>query len=255
MFVTTAILALASPPEEDDPSAWSAAADRLPRGPAGCYEVVGLASWDHDLGRAGAWRGQAVVAGRIRDGVWGRLKLWPKGEIIDKPGAPDVPVYGKDLRFTPLVGQVRNLRVSLQDGELRVDRSVDPRIDPVNTVMDVVGKLTKGVQTEWITREPEGVVLHRVGEAGRREAEVQVTARFEGDAPVSWDLDLVGTYVHPGWIPAKVEDLRVRMRGRVEGGEVLPVSESLDFRLKLPLWTITVSQSIEYTSVVPCQKP
>ena len=158
-------------------------------------------------------------------------------------------------RFTPLVGQVRGLSVRLDDEHrIAVRRSDDPAVDPVNTVRDVVGRLSGDIETWWVERDGADVLLRRQQIVGRREAEVHTVARFAGGAPLptAWDLDLDGTYVHTGLVPARVTELSVRLRGRRHGDAVLPVAESMRFSLSLVVVRMRAAQTIRYSSVVPC---
>lgn len=253
-----AALAGAEVPDLDDPAGWEAAAPALQAGPPGCYEVVGRASWRHDLGRWGATRGDAVFAGRLEDGVWGGLRVWPTGEVTERRGEEGTETFAEAVRFAPMIGRVRGLQVMLDDDrELVVRRSRDARIDPVNTVEDVLGRLSDDVETSWVTWDAEAgaVVLERTTVAGRSEAEVRTRTRFPEGGLVAdaVDVELIGTYVHRGFVPARVDALEVHLRAHVDGDRALPAAEAVRFELALPLVRLVAAQTIEYTHVSPCR--
>jgi hypothetical protein len=235
---------------------WEARGEALLDGPPGCWELVGDASWNHDFGRWGATRGDAVFSGRMVDGVWGEIRVYPRGEVTSAQ-SDGLPVYEAAARFTPVSGQVRGLAIGLDgDRELQVKRSGDPRVDPVNTVRDILGKLTQDVETWWVAwdEERQGATLLRQTVAGRRDAEVENQVFFPGGGldPVEYDLDLVGTYGHTSLIPARVDDLHVRLRARAVDGVVVPTAEALRFRVTVAGIGMSVSQTLAYRSVTRC---
>ena len=250
-----ALLAALGMPPLDDPS-WDQRADGLLEGPAGCWEVVGRATWSHDLGRWGSTRGDAVFVGRLEDGVWSRWKQLPLGEI-EQNGGESAEIFGTAPRVTPLVGRVRGLAVGLDaTRRVRMTRSRDVRIEPVNTARDVIERLGADESVAWwASREGEDVVLHRRMQVGRRDAPLEVDAVFPagGAAATRWSMRLLGTYAHEGWIPARVTELEARLVGRVDGTTVLPDWETLRVTLVVgPLVRVAARQTVDYRRVVPC---
>jgi hypothetical protein len=236
----------------DDPAPWDHAADALIDGPAGCWEVVGRASWDHDFGRLGGTRGDAVFAGRLVDGVWGKMTIWPQGEIVDRKGEDSAEQFGEEPRFSPMIGRVRGLAVRLDgDRDLSVTRSTDEAIEAVNTVRDLMDSLTADVETvdaAW-DADADGVKLTRLAES--RGADVRTEVLFPGGGlvPARWDVTIDGP-LHKGLV--KVSDFAVHLRGRVVGDQVLPDAEAVRLELHLAAFTVTARQTIVYTSVEEC---
>src|SRR5687768_16599351 len=115
-MVLTVAAGAAMPPDVnlDDVLRWESAAERLLEMPGGCWEWVGEAKWDWDVGRWGGSRGDAVFAGRTRDGTWGSVHLEPMGELLEGEQAPLTPVYdATEARFAPLVGKFEGARVTV----------------------------------------------------------------------------------------------------------------------------------------------
>jgi hypothetical protein len=255
VVLALAAAALAGPPvgvDLEDGQRWETAPNALLDGPPGCWEVVGYATWDHDLGRWGSTRGEALFVGRMVDGVWGPFRVFPRGEYVD--GA-EAPIYVEEDRFTPFFGRVRGLRVRLdRSRDLQVDRSKDPRVEAVSTVDDVLSKLTQDVETWEVSWEEDAVVLTRTGTAGRKEAQVTSRTTFPGGGTIAetHSVALVGTYVHKGLFPARVRALDLRLEGRLEDGVVLPVRETLSFDLGLVVARVKASQEIVYRHVGAC---
>lgn len=237
--------------------AWQAAADGLLDGPPGCWEAVGRATWDHDFGRWGGTRGDAAFAGRLIDGVWGELRVVPLGEIVTRRGEDAPPSYTTAARFVPMFGRVRGLRIGLDgDRQLFVERSRDARVDPVNTARDVLDRLTASVEVGWAEWSDErgGVELVTRTTAGRRDATVRTRTFFPDGAaaPAAWTLDVEGTYVHDGLVPARVDGLFVDVRVAASDGVVLPTAEAARFELRLASVTLRAAQTLRYERVAPC---
>ena len=239
----------------EDPR-WESGADALLDGPSGCWEVVGRATWSHDLGRWGSTEGDAVFVGRLEAGVWSRWKVFPLGEV-EVHGTERAEIFGTAQRVTPLVGRVRGLAVGLdRTRRVRIARSRDPRIAPVNTARDVIERLGADESVAWwATAEAEGVVLHRRMQVGRQDAPLRVEATYPwgGSRPTRWTMTLQGTHVHEGWIPARVTALEATLLGREEAGQILPRWESLHMSLTMsPLVRVAARQTVDYRRILPC---
>jgi hypothetical protein len=250
-----AFLAVAFAQDPDDPGPWWAASEALLDGPPGCWEVVGRASWDHDLGRWGSTRGQAVFASRMVDGVWGEIKVLPLGTVDRAAGAreEDALEYDASQRFTPLVGRVRGLAVRLDDHrELQVTRSKDPRVEPVNTLRDAIDRLSGGVETASVTRAGGEVVLDRRRGVGRSHAPLDATVHFAGTVPIAWDVALLEPYRKDIFGLARVTTLTVQLRAHPSNGLALPDAEAMTFDLDLAGIHIRGAQTLVYTSFLPC---
>jgi hypothetical protein len=232
------------------------ASERVLDGPPGCWEVVGRASWSHDFGALGSTRGDAVFSGRLRDGVWGEIAIFPLGTVDRARGeAEEGPeVYASDQRFTPLIGQVRGLAVSLdRTGAMQVRRSSDPRVDPVNTVRDVIDRLSRGAETVFARwDEPlQAVVLERDRTVGKVRSPLSMSVVFPdgGTTPAAWTLHLERPYHHDALGLVRVSALDVDLRFANDG---LPQSEQMSTRLSIAGASFTASQRLVYTSVRAC---
>ena len=259
LLIALAALAIEPPAGVDaqDPDRWDALADQVLTGPQGCWDVVGRARWQHDLGPWGSTRGEAIFVGRLRDGVWGAIEVFPQAGLERGKRGNEQIALSDSPRFTPLVGQVRGLAVRLDgDKRLAITRSGDPRVDPVNTAADVIGKLKAPTYTTWSRWDAEAgaVELARSYEVGRKGAELRQSVRFPGggDAPDRMDLRLMGPYVHKGIVPARVPHLEATVLVRPSPQGPLPVAERLRFALSLLVVRIEGAQTIEYKHLAPC---
>jgi hypothetical protein len=218
-------------------------------------EVVGRASWSHDFARWGSTRGDAVFTGRLRDGVWGEIALFPLGMIEDdRRGAPDPEIYAAAQRFTPLIGRVRGLAVGLdRDRKMSVRRSDDARVDPVNTVRDVLDRLSRGTETAFVRWDDAAgaVVLVRDREVGKARSGLSADVVFPGGglAPSRWVVHLERPYRHDLLGLARVTALDVVLEVAPDGS---PRAESLATTLDLAGVRITARQRLVYSSVAPC---
>ncbi len=201
-----------------------------------------------------------VFAGRLSDGVWGEIALFPLGmvEAARGDGEAGPEVYGRDQRFTPLIGRVRGLAVSLDaEGMLGVRRSADPRVEPVNTVRDVIDSLSRGAETAWVRWEPESaaVVLERGRTVGKRKSPLSAQVVFSGDlslSPISWHLHLERPYHHDLLGLVRVTALEVTLEASPDGA---PRSERMSTSLSLAGAKFSAAQRLIYTSFVPCAGP
>jgi len=255
IFLALMTTALAEP----DVDALMALSDALLDGPTGCWEVVGRSTWSHDFGRWGATRGDAAFVGRTEDGVWGELYLRPLGEVQRqrRSNTEDrAALYAAEPRFTPLSGRVRGLAVRLdRQRQLRITRSSDRRVQPVNTARDVIDALTGDVETFELVPETDGWTLRRAREAGRDAVLIESHYATGDSLPTLWTLTIPAPYRHGPLGVVRVQDLDARIRGRIEGDRVFPQAESLRFELRLAGITVRAAQTLDYTSWSPCLGP
>jgi hypothetical protein len=252
------LLAWGGPPiDMADTTRWLDAPEALRDGPPGCWEVVGEARWNHDFGSWGATRGTSVFVAEWRDGVWGELSMAPAAEVVRGPReGEERPLHyaPEAVRFVPLVGRVRGLSVGLdEDRALMVRRSLDTRIEPVNTLTDVLEK-TGSVSASWARWEDGAVVVREAGDRGGNDAVVVRTVFPGGLVPATQVLvALDGSYRHDLLGLVRVTQLDVELRGRlVRDGLVLPTSERMQVELKLLGRTVRAAQTIRYRRVAPC---
>jgi hypothetical protein len=258
LLLVTVALSAPKPPgvDLDETSGWSAAAERLLDGPPGCYEVVGRATWAWDLGQFGFNRGDAVIVGRLHDGVWSGLKAVSLGEVARERKAPATHTYPDELRVRPLLGRLERSRSrrSSKGG----DEAPTGSLQAVNLLRAALDDVTGDVEVVWATWEPtaDAVVLHRSMGVGKgKDDEAVVRTRFPGgglapDAlevafPEKWKADA-------GMVSAAITGSRVQVRAEVVGGVAFPRSEAVQMTASALGFTFSGAQTIAYRSFVPC---
>lgn len=241
----------------DDLDRWERSAETVLDGPAGCWEIVGQATWDWDIGRFGANRGDAVFAGRLQDGVWSELHVVSLGELARDAGkrAQEVQQYAQEARFAPLVGKLhgRRVRVTTRDDAELLSET------PTNLVRNAMNELGGSVDTSWTQWDEarQDVILHRsvpIG-SGSRAPEARVEVRFPGgeDLPASLDVVFPDKF-YRGTLPRwRIEHAEVHVRGRVSQGTVFPTSEAFRFDFGFLGFTFHGAQTIVYKSAVRCK--
>ncbi len=250
----------------NDLDRWEEGAEQVLDGPAGCWEMVGRATWDWDSGRFGASRGDALFVGRLVDGVWQEFHLEPLGEVVRGRGrsSTEKRVYQIDEpRFAPLVGKLvgRRVKVAGSEPEPDEDKSDDESDDdrgPNNLVRRALDDLGASVDTSWAQwdSERQGVTLFRsvpLNES-KRPPEAEVKAFFPGGRDQAVSVDVVfpkrfykGTF--PRW---RLDNAVVQVRGRPSGGEVFPTVESFSFEFGVFGFTFSGAQTIRYKSARRC---
>lgn len=266
LFPAFALGHAAVPPhvDLDDLDGWETSADAILDGPRGCWELVGQASWDWDVGRFGANRGDAVFVGRLEDGVWSELHIESLGEIAREKGknADEVRQYTDEPRFAPLVGKLHGRRVTVATREGETEVEVDGSDNtPVNLVRGALADLGGRVDTSWTQWDDaaQAVVLHRavpIGE-GSRAPEAKIEVLFPAGERLPMSLDVVfPERFHRGTFPRwKVDDAVVHVRGRVSQGNVFPTMESFRFDFGVLGFKFHGAQTIVYKSARRCPVP
>jgi len=257
-------VALAAMPPDVDLSrldTWDGAADKLLDGPPGCWEVVGKASWDWDLGRFGGSRGDAVFAGRIDDGVWSEVLLAPMGEVVRDRKGHELQVYAKEARFAPLVGMLtgRRIRVATDDEEVELD--AEEQAEASNALRRTLDRVSGTAITSWADWDDVAgaVVLHRaipIGDKARApEAEVAVTFPSGDLLPSALDLAFPERFKDGTW-PNRftVKNAEAHVRGTIVSGMVFPASEAFRFDFGLFGWWGRGAQTIQYTQIKACPR-
>ena len=272
LLTGVALAAIPAHVDLNDLDKWEAGAEQVLDGPAGCWEMVGRASWNWDIGRFGASRGDAVFVGRLVDGVWQEFHLEPLGEVVREKGrrAQEIQIYQiSEPRFAPLVGKLdgRGIRVAGEeepepDSKRKKKRdSGDEDPGPTNLVRQALDDLGGSVYTSWAQwdAERDGVTLFRSVPLNdsNRPPEAAVTAFFPGgrNQAVSVDIQFPerfykGTF--PRW---RLDDAVVHVRGRASNGQVFPTMESFSFEFGVLGFTFTGAQTIQYKSARRCEKP
>jgi len=262
--------ALAAMPPDVDLShleAWDGAAERLLDGPPGCWELVGKASWDWDLGRFGSSRGDAVFAGRLTDGAWSEVHLAPLGEVVRDRSGTELQVYRSAARFAPLVGRLADERITVAseepaeaeaEAEPEADDATDPD-DATNVLRSALDRLGGTAITSWAEWDDlaGAVVLHRAVPIGdrARAPEAEVSVRFPSGDPLPASLDVMfPPKFKAGRWPRRVtvRDAEAHVRGTIVAGMVFPATEAFQLTFGALGWSGHGAQTIEYKQIRAC---
>jgi len=258
-----ALAAIPAHVDLNDLDRWEAGAEEVLDGPSGCWEMVGRASWNWDIGRFGASRGDAIFVGRLEDGVWQEFHLEPLGEVVREKGrrGAEAQVYQiNEPRFAPLVGKLvgRRVKIAGSDNDAPEDEEVDDK-GPNNLVRRALDDLGGSVDTSWAQWDAkrEGVTLFRnvpLNDSSRP-PEAEVTAFFPGGLERAVSVDVVfpkrfykGTF--PRW---RLDNAVVHIRGRPSRSGVFPTVESFSFEFGVFGFTFTGAQTIKYKSARRCK--
>jgi len=241
---------------------WDGLADRLIDGPKGCWEVVGRASWNWDLGRFGGNRGDAVFAGRMQDGLWSEVHLAPLGEIQRERREAEIRVYATEARFAPLVGRLEGARITVASDAEKVELQAEEQAEASNVLRRTLDRIGGSAITSWAQwNDPMGgVVLHRMiplGE-GTRADEAHVEVFFPGgqELPTSVDIGFPQSFASGSWPRRfKIRSAEVHVRGAVAGKQVFPASEAFRFEFGAFGWWGSGAQTIVYEQIKPCAAP
>ena len=261
----TAAATAATPPDVDlhDIDRWEAAAERIIDLPQGCWEWVGQASWDWDVGRWGSSRGDAAFAGKTTDGVWGEVALQPLGELARERRGDEARVYSKEPRFAPLVGKLHGARITVhsddvRDGEEEQARAVAENAEAVNVLrraLDRIGADAFTSTAEWDASRG-GVVLHRsipLADGRREEIAFDVFFPAGGTVPSLLDVRFPARFATgrlPRWT---IRDAEVHVRGVVKGDTVFPSSEAFRFDFGFLGFRFHGAQTVVYKRISRCR--
>jgi hypothetical protein len=243
--------ALAGAPEGVNVEAvdqWEERGATLQDGPAGCFEVVGRATWDWTLGRFGGSRGNAAFVARYEDGVWLDLMVKSLGEDVWEHR--DVPVrvhpHG-ELRFVPLVG-----RLATHYGDEDDDGIAD------NLAQGLIEELGHGVSyayAEWDDAKTE-VRLQKVvpfGEGNNAAEATQITHFPNGDPlPSQIDTTVDQPFSLPDFRLARVKHAEAHIRGQVVDDVVYPAVEAFELSASAVGVRIEGAQTIRYLTWRRC---
>lgn len=258
-------VALAGPMPENidiqDVLAWEDAAEALLEMPDGCWEWVGEAKWDWYVGRWGGSKGNAVFAGRTRDGTWGSVHLQPMGEKLVGDDAPSIEVYdAKEARFAPLVGKFKGARVTVAGAlKNKTEADLETNAAAANVLRVALDKFMSDSYTSdasW-DEERNGVVLHRTGAlANGDRQQVEYTVFFpDGELlPTSIDVSFPSTFRtgrFPRWT---IRNAEVHIRGAVNGDRVFPTSEAFSFGFGILGMKFHGAQTVRYRRVTRCER-
>lgn len=266
LWIGLAVAAVPAHVDLQDLDRWEAGPDQVLDGPDGCWEMVGLATWNWDFGRFGGSRGDALFVGRLDDGVWQEFHLEPLGEVVRERGrrGSESRVYQLDEpRFAPLVGKITGRRVTLagSDGAAEEPDSDEETRSPNNLVRRALDDLSGSVDTAWAQwdAEREGVVLLRsipMNESSRPPL-AELTAFFPGGRDLAVSVDVVfPERFYKGRFPRwRLDDAVVHVRGRPSGSSVFPTVESFSFTFGVFGFSFTGAQTIRYKTAKRCELP
>jgi hypothetical protein len=257
-------MALAAQPagvDLNDLDAWEVAAERIIDLPDGCWEWVGQASWDWDVGRWGKSQGDAAFAGKTVDGVWGEVALQPLGELRRERRGTEARVYSDEPRFAPLVGKLHGARITVArdaDDQDEEARAVEENVEAVNVLRRALDRIAADAFTssaEWDDARG-GVVLHRsIPLAEGRSEEIAFDVFFPSGGTIPSQVDLMfparfATGKLPRWT---IRDAEVHLRGVVKGDAVFPSSEAFRFDFGFLGFRFHGAQTIVYKRIRRCQ--
>jgi hypothetical protein len=240
---------------------WEDHAEDLLDLPPGCWEWVGRAAWDWDVGRFGGSRGDAVFVGRTDDGRWGSLVLQPLGEERRDGAEPPVRVYDvREARFAPLSGSLEGARVRVAsvDGRTLADAGLDENAEASNVLRKALHDLGAGSSSSWVEWDEarQGVVLHRAIDIdGGLDLAATVFFPGGGTVPTAVDLTFPETFrtgTFPRWT---IRDAQVHLRGVANGGRAFPESEVFSFTFSVLGWHFRGAQTVEYRHARRCDAP
>ena len=250
-------LAYGGPPENVDLGLidkWNDGAEAMLDGTLGCWELVGHARWNWQLGRFGETRGEAIFAGRLEEGVWRDFYIHPLGEISSRRSRAERLEYHKERHFAPLVGK---LPAEESDGSSRKAREAGEE-EPRNILRRTLDEIGSMVSTSWASwdEEREGVIYHTavpLGDGGRApEVSVQVFFPDGGNWATEQDVVFPERFRLERSFSPVVEDARVQLRARISENKVFPTAESFSFGFSVLGFHMTGAQSINYTHASRC---
>jgi len=257
-------LAFAQPPDGVDPEDidhWSIAAEAVLDGPAGCWEVVGEATWNWDFGRFGANRGSAAFVSRFEGGEWGRFHLEPLGEIARGRGRfakeGTVAYDRSEAKFVPLIGKLQGGSVTVSSAEDPDDEGVeleeDSTVNVLREVLDRIGGESESTWAQWDEVE-RAMVLERMVPIGKSNKEARISSRFpEGrDVPAQVDVVLPERVAY-GILPRiTIQDASVKLRGRDHRGSFFPTAETVHYEASVLGFRFSGDQTIVYRKMKRC---
>jgi len=264
LFLHSVAAAWAAMPAEvdlNDVLRWEDHAEDLLDMPEGCWEWVGEASWNWDVGRFGGSRGDAVFVGRTEDGHWGSLVLQPLGE--ERREGKDLPVRVYDVRearFAPLTGSLVGSKVTVTtvDGRTSDEAGMDENAEASNMLRTTLERLGAGSSSSWVEWDEArgGVVLHRaVSLDGAADVDAAVFFPGGGTVPTAVDLTFPETFRAGSFPKWTIRNAEVHLRGQAHAGQAFPESETFSFEFALLGWRFTGAQTVKYLHTKRCPAP
>jgi len=251
-------VAYSGPPENVDLGLidkWNDGTEAMLDGTAGCWELVGHARWNWQLGRNGETRGEAVFAGRLESGIWRDFYIHPLGEFSRRKHRPERLDYSKERHFAPLIGK---LPPRDSDKNSRNRRSVEEDESPRNVLRRTLEEVGSMVSTSWATWDDErqGVIYHTsvpLNDGGKSpEVLIQVFFPDGGNWATEQDVIFPERFRLRGSFLPMIEGARVKLRSVIVENTAFPVSESFNFGFRVLGFQLTGAQSIDYKHATRC---
>jgi len=249
-LLTTLLTAQASPIQE---------AARLIDGPPGCWEVVGEAHWRWDFGNRGLSTGRVVFVGLLDNGLWRDVKVESPGEAYRVGNHPVEIRYPRDLRATPLVGQLSiRLMPAMASGAARSVFQSDFRtIDASNFnryIASVMFPNTRRVALEGPDSDALSDSVVVIGrpqfDSGDIGGEVAITLHHGDSARAEWTWEEPVSI--PGTTNLRMKSIEAWVEGTNVNGEIFPAGDHLAYSVKAGGLPIHVRQDVTYRSFKRC---
>ncbi len=236
----------------DDPTPWQDAAAAMPNGPAGCWEVVGEVAYGHDVGRWVRAQGDAVVYGRLVDGVWSTMTVHNAGHRTEDRNGLATTVYAHDHAVIPLFGFVEGGSIAISNKQVQVEISPDGN-EPKNFLRSVLNSFSDAVEVATVRWDEgrAGRELNATRKAVKGNGWVDVSAFFPSGGTVPTELDVTAPTIPFGI--SRVSDATMSLRTVNGPTPGLPKAEAYRIEGKIfGLIPVSLRQTIRYRSVLPC---
>ncbi len=265
MLALLTLAALAQVPDGvdvEDLDRWDAGADAFLDGPAGCWELVGHATWEWNFGRFGTSRGDAAFVGRLDDGVWTGFHIESMGEISRRGKQEELWTYNDEPRFAPMFGKLSGGRVTVSgdDGEVVTSRRSNDGT-PGNLLRQSLDELSTDVETayaQWDSSRSGVVYLRVVPLNDRTNApSTEVSSFFPGGAsvPTTMEVAFPEKFTRGTFPRFKVVGARADLRAKTHGSQIFPEAEAVSFEIGVLGFRFSGAQTIQYRSARRCEAP
>jgi hypothetical protein len=259
-LMATAFATIPDTVDLEDIDSWDAQASQITAGPSGCWEVVGHASWNWNLGRFGNHQGEAAFAAQFAEGSWEDFHVYPMGELSTERRGNNVRrMYSDDRRFMPMVGRSRSQTVKVEHDSIRTYENADTESrNALRSLLDSVTGDVEYAYTEW-DPEREGLVLTRQMplEKGRKSEEAALEFFFpDGEAlPESLQVTFPSRFTLGRFPKLSVTRADAQIVGQPHGNEVFPRAETFNFEASILGFKFSAAQTIAYRSFKRCAVP
>jgi hypothetical protein len=266
---------------------WEAAANRVMKGPEGCIEWVGEASYSYNVAGFGGVNGRQIFAGRTVDGVWSPLYIKSLGQTVQWNNDAPYTRYQETRMFTPLMGQIResergsrsrdeesdadkdstkksevvvDSKVSKQDRSVSVGVSFESSGEAVNLVANFLDGLEGRVESIFAEWKPEidSVVLNRIVpiKDKRKSSNAHIRATFpNGQERPTRVVVSISKPFSVGSFPrkAKVKKANIDLRVSQVGQLLYPTDEAYTLEASYMGISVVANQTIHYRSARKCE--